>query len=275
MNPVKDWDSYRHHVGTIRRLSSAYSTNLYADRASVERWSSSGRLQVMTADRAVLFRRSDRDFHHLYHVAEDEGALFGALDGLADGTYVTDLVGKGPSFEQLRAIHVRAGFLAHTQLCRMGLADTTRAKIASDPEQAAPEVAKLEHVPEILALLERILDRYSEQIPVLEELAEAVQYEQLLFARCEGAIAAILLFEQKGQLAHLRLWHVESFAQGAGIGRQLMAAFHTRTSEARRKILWVKADNRRSIDIYRHYGFAEDGLLDQIMILNKGKLIDE
>lgn len=274
MNPVKDWDSYRHHVGTIRRLSSAYSTNLYADQASVERWCSSGRLQVLTADRAALFLRSDRDFYHLYHVAEDEGALFNALDGLAEGTYVTDLVGKGPSFERLRATHVGAGFLAHTQLCRMGLADTGRAKVASDPDQA-PEVAKLKHVPEILALLERILDRYSEQIPVLEELAEAVQYEQLLFVRCEGAIAAILLYEQKGQLAHLRLWHVESFAQGAGIGRQLMAAFHARTAASRRKILWVKADNRRSIDIYRHYGFAEDGLLDQIMILDKGKLIDE
>lgn len=275
MNPVRGWDIYRNYVGSIPRLSSAYTSNLYADRASVERWCASGRLKVIEEHNTVLFIRSDRDFSHLYHVAKDLQALTGSLTRLPMGTYVTDLVGKGPFLEHLAAIHAQAGFLPHVQLCRMGLAQTAGEKSSSNLEQAGTEIAKLEQVPEILALLERILDRYSEQIPDFDKLAQAVESEQLFFVRHQGAIAGILLFEQRGHLAHLQLWHVEGFAQGAGIGRQLMAVFEARTAQARRKILWVKGNNARSIDIYRHYGFVADGLLDQIMILHKGKQIDE
>lgn len=48
-----------------------------------------------------------------------------------------------------------------------------------------------------------------------------------------------------------------------------MAGFLSRCAQARRIVLWVIGDNERSIAIYRHYGFAAEGLLDRIMTLHK------
>lgn len=270
MRSVKDWDDYRKSVAAIPRLTPAYTTNFYAAREDLEHWCRSGRLNAIEADGATLFLLSDHDFHHVYHVAEDPDKLSKALATLPGGTYVTDLVGKGEAIDHLSAAYAKAGFSRHTFLRRMVMIQSSLGtKLGSHLDVSAPDVASVEDLPEIAALLERLLDRFSEQLPQVVELEQSARLGQLLFVRRGEAIAGVLMYEVQGQLAHLRLWHVDASVRGAGIGRKLMAAFFARTAEVRRRVLWVIGDNTRSIDIYRHYGFAEDGLLDQIMILRK------
>jgi ribosomal protein S18 acetylase RimI-like enzyme len=272
MERIDDWDAYRKRVGTVRRLTPAYSSNVYISPEQVERWCADGRLKAITTDKAVLFLLSDRDFFHIYHVAEDQAALAAALASLPVGLYTADLVGQGCAVEQLCGIYAGAGFEQRAFLSRMSLTQPPVARIENGADFVAPEVASAADAPQVAALLDRLLDRFTEQLPDLAELERAAETGRLLLVRRSGEIAGMLMYDLRGQLAHLRYWHVDNDAQGQGIGRQLMAEFLSRCEQARRIILWVIGDNKRSIAIYRHYGFAEDGLLDRIMILRKESL---
>lgn len=265
MEPLSDWNAFQSLTGLVSRGVPGFSTNLYAGREQVARWCASGRLRGLVADGAVLVLRGDRDFDHVYHVARDKAALAAALTLLPTGRYATDLVGRGEALDQACNIYAAGGFLPHAVLCRMarnGAPD--RLPAGDDVEVAVPG-----EVDEIAAFLDRLLDRFTEQLPESAELRDAARDGRLLLVRSGSALAGMLMYDVHGQLAHLRFWHVDVDARGNGVGRRLMAGFLSRCANARRIVLWVIGENHRSIAIYRHYGFETDGLLDRIMISNK------
>ncbi len=89
----------------------------------------------------------------------------------------------------------------------------------------------------------------------------------LLFVFNDGAgLAGILLHDTTGQSTTLRYWHVAGDRHGRGIGSRLMHAFLARCATSRRVTLWVIADNTAAIAKYHHYGFSEDGMIDDIMV---------
>lgn len=265
MEVLQDWDALRHCVGNVDRGAPGYTTNLYASRGQIESWCVVAPLQSVATDRAVLVLRHDRDFQRVYHAAADAAALTEALQRLPAGTYVTDLVGQSEMLERACAAYADAGFTHHSFLRRMNGAGRTEAN-SGQVDLARPEDAAA-----IATFLERLLDRFTEQVPDIPELAEAAAAERLLLVRRDDRLAGMLLYELKGQLAHLRFWHVDQDARGEGVGRRLMSSFLSRCAQARRIVLWVIGDNERSIAIYRHYGFSEDGLLDKVMILQKDR----
>lgn len=267
MQSIGDWDHYRRCVSAVPRLTPAYTTNLYMSRDQVERWSAADRLRAITSNNALLVLLKDRDFKHIYHVAQDQLALSAILVKLPRGVYTTDLIGKGTGLAQLCLTYAHAGWVRHRFLRRMVLTQSARVQVRPISSAAPPEVAQLEHVHLIAAFLERLLDRHAEQLPDLIELKQAAKAGRLLCASRNRKITGMLMYDVKGQMAQLRFWHVDEDERDQGIGRQLMAAFLQQCEGMQRLVLWVIGDNERSIAIYRHYGFVEDGLLDQIMIL--------
>ena len=260
MEPIGDWDAYRDRIGSISRGAPGFTSNLYAPREQVERWCADGVLRAVTGDGAMLLLRAERGFDRLYHVAESQAELGAVLALLPRGTYTTDLVGQGDALVQVCATYASVGFAARTTLIRM-----TRGQ-PDEPSEADVTVATSEDAPAVAALLDRLLDPLAEQIPDVEELRREAEAGRLLIVRKGGEVAGMLLYDLQGFTAHLRLWHVDGNARGKGVGRRLMAGFLSRCASARRLVLWVIGDNERSIAIYRHYGFAPDGLLDRIMI---------
>lgn len=262
MERLRDWDAWR-RIGAVPRDTADYTTNLYAAREQIEDWCAAGRLHALSTERAVLLLRAGRGFHHVHHVASDLPALADALGALPAGTYTSDLVGQGEPLDDVCAAYAANGFVVHTVLQRMTRAGTPDAARADDATVAAPDEAA-----EVVALLERLLDPFAEPVPEVAALRREALEERLLIIRRDGAIVGMLLYEIKGRAAHLRLWHVDDNARGLGVGRRLMRNFLARCAQAQvqRLVLWVIGDNERSIAIYRHYGFAPDGLLDRIMI---------
>lgn len=265
MEPLSDWSAFQSLTGLVSRVGPGFSTNLYAGREQVEFWCASGRLRGLVADGAALVLRGDRDFDHVYHVTSDGAALTAALTLLPAGRYATDLVGRGETLDRTCDAYAASGFAPHAFLCRM----TRDGAHAPLPAEGNVEVAVPGDADEVTAFLDRLLDRFTEQLPESDELREAAHDGRLLLARDGPALAGMLMYDMQGRLAHLRFWHVDTDARGTGVGRRLMASFLSRCTDARRIVLWVIGDNHRSIAIYRHYGFETDGLLDRIMTLNK------
>lgn len=266
MEVLPDWTALQALTGTVPRGAVGYTTNLYGRREQVERWCAAGRLQAFVAGDAVLVLRADRDFHHVYHVASDLPSLTQALLRLPPGRYATDLVGRSESLEPVCEAYAAGGFAHHAFLRRMVRVQTVEPSSSDGVVVAAPEDAGA-----VAAFLGRLLDPMAEQLPEPDELAEAAADGRLLLMRTGSALVGMLMYDLEGQLAHLRFWHVNHGARGAGVGRRLMASFLSRCAQARRIVLWVIGDNDRSIAIYRHYGFEVDGLLDRIMIRDQGQ----
>lgn len=263
MDLLPNWEALQHRIGVVPRDGPGYTSNLYASRQIAERWCAAGQVRSQAGEGAVLVLRADRDFHRVHHVARDPAALAATLAMLPAGRYVTDLVGRGDALERVCDAYRTGGFAHHAFLRRM--------RRAQGPEPAAGEVAlaRADEAPAVAAFLDRLLDPLAEQLPDLAELREAADAGRLLLVRQGAAIAGMLMYDLNGQVAHLRFWHVDRDARGAGVGRQMMAAFLSRCAQARQIVLWVIGDNERSIAIYRHYGFEPDGLLDRIMTSHK------
>ena len=265
-----DVDLLQRRVAAVPRSDTDYTTNFYAHREQLMRWSRAAPLQIETAtDGTVIVLRADHGFWRLYHVAPNCTSLTSALRLLPPGHYVTDLVGRSEMLNEVCAAYAGAGFAEHGRLCRMTRTSQIMVDTATSghvAEQADPDA-----VPVVAAFLERLLDPLIEQLPDPDELVAAAANGRLLVVYHAATLAGILMFDRKDQLAHLRFWHVAPEAQGAGVGRALMGEFLVRCVQSRRIMLWVIGDNERSIAIYRHYGFEIDGLLDRIMTLHKGQ----
>jgi GNAT superfamily N-acetyltransferase len=276
MQPITDSAQLFDAIQRVRQGSSGFTTTFFASREQAQAWIDRTALSYASHDHALLIFRRDRDFHHLYHVAADAKALTAALASLPSpdvaaepGAALTaDLVGREADVRALAELYRRAGFAQYTSLFRMvRLADPAAVDDYEDPQVvfAGPADA-----PAILAFLERLLDRFAEQTPDLDEIDQAIAKQNIIIVRRGSELGGLLFFETTGQTSILRYWFVDDRHRNEGIGARLIKTFFRLCRGGKRIMLWVIADNSDAIAKYQHYGFRAESLVDQIMIRKRG-----
>lgn len=254
-------------MGRIKRGGPYFTISFFASAPKIEVWIAEGGLWLSPCEDALLIYRQDGKLLRVCHVATDQSSLSAALSNLVetkpDQLMVADIVGRPEDVERATRTYQRRGFVRHAQLVRMQRSGACPATMdgASDVERA-----RMEDLPELRAFMERWLDPLSEQIQSVTELREAVASEDVFVVRDGQGLAGILIQETTGQSTTLRYWHVASHQHGQGIGSSLMHAFLARCATSRRVTLWVIADNVAAIAKYHHYGFSEDGMVDNILV---------
>jgi len=254
-------------MGRIKRGGPDFSVSFFASASKIEAWIAESALWLSPCEGALLIHRQDGKLLRVCHVATDQPSLSAALGNLVeerpDQLMVADLVGRPDDVERITRIYQRQGFALHAQLVRMQRSGTWPATTdgASDVE-----LARIRDLPELRAFMERWLDPLSEQIQSVAELREAVTSEGVFVVRDDQGLAGILIHETTGQSTALRYWHVAGHRHGQGLGSRLMHAFLARCTASRRVTLWVIAGNVAAIAKYHHYGFSEDGMIDNIMV---------
>jgi GNAT superfamily N-acetyltransferase len=234
----------------------------------MQQWADRGALSVWETERGLLVLRRDRDLQRLYHVAADAAELAPLLEVLsATGPpteVVVDLIGISGQNEAVASAYRAHGFSDYAKLLRMRRLPpraTHRQRGNSPPGFASPD--DLETVSTFLG---RVLDRFRDQIPDADELREAISRRGVLVERSDGAIGGLLLFEDTGLTSLLRYWYVDPDRCNRGVGGRLMKAYLGLCPEQSRNLVWVVRDNVDAIAKYRHYGFQEDSLTDQILL---------
>ena len=280
MQPVTDSAPLFEAIQRVRQGAAGFSTSFFASREQAQAWAVRGVLSYTGDERSLLIFRRDRDFQHLYHAAADAEALSAALaslstlNGAADfgaaltaefGAALTaDLVGREGDVRALAELYRRHGFAEYTSLFRMvRLADPA---VPDDYEDPLVTFAEPADAPAILAFLERLLDRFAEQIPELDEIEQAIARRNIIIVRHGAGLGGLLFFETTGQTSILRYWFVDDRHRGEGIGARLIKTFFRLCRAGKRIMLWVIADNAGAIEKYQHYGFRAESLVDQIMI---------
>lgn len=256
---------------TLQRFSRAgngATTTWFASAELSQQWIDNDALLFELFDDCLLLFRRDRDFYHVYHVAATAKTLSAALATLDSapfgGAIIADLIGRGKSLEALADLYAERGFVPYKSLIRMSR--ITQDAIMDNFVDRDVNFALPADAPAILAFLERLLDRFAEQIPEGKELAGACVRQSVLVLRQGTDLGGILYFENMGQTTILRYWFVAEGLRDRGIGARLIKTMFRLCRSSRRILLWVISDNASAIAKYQQYGFTTEGLTDQVMI---------
>jgi GNAT superfamily N-acetyltransferase len=243
-------------------------TNFYPVPDKLQRSVERGELFSVTAAGVLFVLRRDRDFLHLSFMASTAAALGPALRELVASlteTVTVDVLGPRERVAEITELFGQAGFAAHATLQRM-----TKVSKPGEVPPAAPDpalaLASRDDAAALAGMLDAALDRHAEQIPDEDEMARAAADRQVLILRSGAALAGLLFFEVTGQSSLLRHWLVDPAHRDQRVGARLMRRYFADCKDVRRFLLWVISDNHNAIDRYRHYGYQQDGLIDQVLI---------
>jgi len=243
--------------------AAAFCTNFFPVEAKLRSWIEHGELSAELRDGVTFSFRRDRDFLRLYFCAADVTALRREIEASRELTtqrLVADLIGKESDVRRVVSAFEPAGFRPHTQLER--LAKTGRPEPLPGQPVAFADQADAAG---ILELIEKTFDRYGEQLPMLYEIEAAIASGQILTSRSDGEVAGLLFFETQGFASTVRFWAVAERYRALKIGSAVMRQYLKIHDAVRRFTLWVNSGNDDAIRKYRHFGYAPDGLMDQVL----------
>lgn len=270
MKQVTDVAVLQDAILRVDRGDADFTISLFASKEKMETWIADGTLWIFPYKDALLIQRNDGTLMRIFHVAPNQQSLLVALsnfvESMPDQTIVADLVGRSEDVARVTSTYEESGFFNHERLLRMhriAVQNTTVNRTAD------VELANMGDVPKLHAFMERWLDPLSEQIQNFSELQDVVASEGVFVVRDGDGLSGILVYETKGQSTVLRYWYVAAHRHGIGIGSRLMHAFLAHRATSRRITLWVIASNTDAIAKYHHYGFAQDGMTDNIMVVQQ------
>jgi len=251
--------------GILRAKSSpGFCTNFYPVRQKLEAWIARNALAVVQGSESTFFFRRDRDFWHLSYCAPDTHALqrdLCALKELTTERVVADVLGTPEALEAWLPLLESAGMRRHKRLARMGR-PAREIPVAADNGVI---LATRHDAGAMVALLEKAFDPYAKQLPSSEEIETAAEASEILLLKRGGVLAGLLFFETRGVTSTLRFWAVAQEFRGTCVGSTLIRHYLSSQRGVQRFVLWADADDRVLIEKYRHYHYAEDGVVDYVL----------
>jgi len=258
-------------ISKVKKQDLGYITNFYLDECKTNFLISNKRLFVENLGDSYFIIRRHIDFSYLYFIAPGFEKLEASLKLFLLGNknvFVIDLIGKGEGLLNTSAFFERMNFVCHETLIRMS--QVREPDWISGKQTDTTVYAMIEDKNEIFDFLKDRLDRYSEQIPLIEEIELMIKSNQLLALKKNNEIAGLLYFEKSGKTSHLKEWHVNEKYRGIKVGARLLSTYFNLCSDCNRFILWVKENNTDAIKIYEHYGYKKELIKDRILLYSNG-----
>ncbi len=251
--------------GMLRAKSGPdFCTNFYPVRQKLEAWVAHNALAFQQGGETTFFFRRDRNFWHLFYCAPSIQALqrdLCTLEELQTERVVADVLGTPEALEAWLPMLESAGLRRYKRLARMGRPAREIAAAVAD----GVALATRHDAGAIVALLEKAFDPFAKQLPSLEEIEAAAGGSEILLLKRGGALAGLLFFETRGVTSTLRFWAVAQEFRGSCVGSALIRHYLAGQRGVQRFVLWADGDDRVLIEKYRHYHYAEDGVVDYVL----------
>lgn len=138
------------------------------------------------------------------------------------------------------------------------------------------ELASEKDVDSIISLHSKIFNKYIDRELNITELRLLINNGNVLVYKYNDSITGCLIYSHCGKNTHLRYWFVDKTIQHLkGIGKALLFELFRITGIGNVIEVWCRKDNIHAYNIYRNYGFQEDGLASDIfMIANRTIFIE-
>jgi GNAT superfamily N-acetyltransferase len=245
-------------------LGKKSETNLFLSQDSLEKYVIQRKIWGVWDTGSSLLMRRDRDFFHLYGTYSNVERFEQLLNHLDNKeTYVVDLVGRNGSQLIQETSYRRLGFEIHRELKRI-----TRfpSELDLPPLTQKIEILDQQFSRQVLDHLEQFFDRFSEQIPELEDIEQAISRGQIIGILRDNYLAAFLYYETDMNISTLRYWFVHPGFRDEKIGGYLIRHYLNNLGLSKVSRLWVVEDNVNAIKRYEHYGYVDESLTDHVMI---------
>jgi len=245
--------------------ASAFCTNFFPVRDKIKIWLEHHELRGEIRDGAALFLRKDNKCSHVYFCAGSPALLNAELakvEELKREPVTADLIGNEEGLEMLSGALKQSGFRHYSRLMR--LARMAQSEVISQQNQV--DLAEPTDAPAIIELLEAAFDPYADQLPMRYEIDSAIANRQIFTIKHAGHLAALLFFETQGLTSSIRYWAVAGRFRAHGYGSALIRHYFLAHNTVSRFILWVTAKNENAVQKYQHYGYAPDGLVDEVLV---------
>lgn len=255
-------------IDKIRESASAYATNLFPNPHKIQGWINTRSLQMARSDRGLWLTRADRDFLHLYLCSDAEAlpdTINHARASVAQ-TLLSDIVTRksDDSSHFVKAL-IDAGFAPHTTLSRMTVKSASLPGSVTSNDLLVLRKAMLEDAGLVFDVLENTFDRFSKDLPHLEELQAFIESGCVLLAVLHDEVVGGIIFELSGRTAHMRFCWVGEGFRGRGLGRAIVENYHCAVPAANKFELWVDQNNIAAQTLYQSLGYSFDGTVDQIL----------
>jgi ribosomal protein S18 acetylase RimI-like enzyme len=267
MHLIYDYQQIKEIMITIKSKKQGFLINFFLEEERCDLLIKKRLLYYSAGEKCIFIFYRDYDFYHLYYVATNIEQLNVSLRNLVcnntENTFVSDLVGNPYSVEQISNIFLHAKFTPYTLLYRMKCFHNLDIYQELD---VRVKYAELKHAKSIHELLEIYFDKYSEQIPLIEEIEQWIIHNNVLINIESKKIIGFVIFEINGVTSYLRYWFTHPEHRDQKIGSALIRRFFYECRFSKRQLFWVINTNDNAITRYKHYGFEFEQMHDQIMI---------
>ncbi len=267
MDKIISFNQIQQAASSIKEQKEGFLTNFFMSKEKCNRLIKSQSIFEVTTEKSIFILSKDHDFYHLCYFSTNHKNLEDSLIKLTEiypkTVFVCDLIGKQNQIKSYAELFIPCGFRYHKTLHRMSrILDID--KIQSFDTRI--KFAQHNHAEELYKLIQEYFDKYSEQLPSLEEINEWIEAQRILISTEGEKISGFVVFEIQGMTSILRYWLVLPVYREQKIGSVLLKRFFYECRNSGRQLLWVLGDNENAIKRYRHYGFETEELYDYIMI---------
>lgn len=265
---VKNINEIQVVIQSVRNHRKSFLTNFFPETFKHGIWIKKNQLELISLKETYFLIYSDNGFKRLFYISSCLTEITESLDILKnkypDEKYVTDLVGKGDMLNDIYSVFLNTGFTFYSSLTRMSSTKYPTLK-AIDP---SVDFADISEVLLVDSLFKQYFDKYTEQLPLIEELKNWIEKKQMLVYRSGKEIGGFLIFDKTSSTAYLRYWFVHPNFRDLKIGSKLINQFFIENKDAIRILFWVIETNENAIKRYKHYGFHAEELRDIVLIYN-------
>jgi ribosomal protein S18 acetylase RimI-like enzyme len=266
MDKLLSYDQVLERIHFIKARSTGFSTNFFLDRKRVELYINHNLLEWSIIGETLFIIKNQASFYSVYFCSVDLFHLKTDISGLraklSDKPIVLEIIGKQEFVEALSQLLNTQGYNHYASLIRM----VNVSGVTTGESNVKIVYPQIDQIDEILTLLNKYFDLYSEQIPLREELEAAFNSKKVRIHEDNNKIVGFLIFDITGVTAHLKYWFTHPDYRDKKIGSQLFRDFIHETINSKRRLFWVMENNENAIKRYIHYGFVKENMYDKILI---------
>lgn len=267
MNNIHSYSQIQETIVAIKSHKKGFITNFYMSEERCNLFINKQLLFCVNEQECIFILQKNYDFYHLHYMTTSKDVLAKYLKVLMkkypNDIFVSDIVGAKTVVSEISLVYEQCAFEKYIRLYRM-----SRTKKLDEPQQLDEHVefASLEHTKQIQSFFQQYFDPYSEQIPLFDEIQKWIEIQNIIVITEKENIIGFVIFEINGITSYLRYWFTHPNYRDKKIGSALLRRFFHECKATKRQLFWVIESNKNAITRYKHYGFEQELLFDQIMI---------
>jgi hypothetical protein len=221
-------------------------------------------LLVYKLDDTLVFLDQETDYFRAYFYSDNIENVEKILSFITEKTLVLEVISKEKPLSIISMLE-HSSFSLYA--IHKKIVNKTLPKLVTNKDLT---YANIEDLSKIHDSLMNNFDKYSDHLPTLDFIKNAIENNHILIHKIDSDIPAYIIFEIKKNTCYFGYWFSDQ-RDNPVIGISLLINLYGILNEKNIKMAygWVKDDNFKVIRIHQRFGFYFEGM-ENLIYLKKG-----